>query len=232
MAAKDQTPVLDRWDWATAGWHTRGYLPHCETPQEPQMLTFRLYDSLPSAILMELSHQRQHIDAQKMTLERRRRIEEFLDKGAGDCWLSDVSVAQMTEKALRYFDGQRYTLHAWVIMPNHVHVLLAPAKGESLPGIVHSWKSFTAHRANAILGRQGPFWQREYFDRKIRNERHFNDAIVYIHNNPLKAFLCDDQADWQFSSARFMARDSCIGSRQPENNGKIHILGVRQSAPS
>jgi REP element-mobilizing transposase RayT len=72
----------------------------------------------------------------------------------------------------------------------------------SLSGIIHSWKSFTSKRGNAILGRQGAFWFREYYDRKIRDEEHFKNAVVYIHNNPVKARLCGVSTDWRFSSAR------------------------------
>jgi putative DNA methylase len=73
-----------------------------------------------------------------------------------------------------------------------------------LSTIIHSWKSYTAKKANATLNRRGEFWQREYFDRLIRNEKHFADAITYIHNNPVKAGLCNNPGDWQFSSARFV----------------------------
>ncbi|MCI0556748.1 MAG: transposase [Anaerolineae bacterium] len=201
MASQDEELVLERGNKTIPSWRSRGYLPHYETPQEPQMLTFRLHDSLPSTVLSRFAEELKHLGPSKIDVERRRRIEAFLDKGAGSCLLSNAAVAHMTEQALEYFDRQRYTLHAWVIMPNHVHVLLTPGKDESLSGIIHSWKSFTAKRANVILGRQGSFWQREYFDRKIRDERHLNDAIVYIHNNPLQAGLCEDPVDWQFSSA-------------------------------
>jgi len=182
--------------------HTRGYLPHYETPEEPQHVTFRLYDSLPTVVLSQLAERLQHPDSRPLDVEHVRRIQELLDRGRGKCFLSNAAIAQMAEQAIQYFDGQRYRLHAWVIMPNHVHVLLSAGRGESMSGIMHSWKSFTAKRANAILGRQGTFWQREYFDRKIRDLRHFSNAVEYIHNNPVKAGLCVDPIDWQFSSAR------------------------------
>jgi len=185
-------------------WRSRGYLPHYEAEQQPQMITFRLHDSLPNIALVKLAEELKPVAPAKRESERCRRIEQFLDHGIGGCSLSNESIAQVTEQNLLYFDRKRYTLHAWVIMPNHVHILLTPAQGETLSRIVHSWKSFTAKRANAILGRQGSFWQREYFDRKIRHERHFNDAIVYLHNNPVKAGLCQTPTDWRFSSARFI----------------------------
>lgn len=71
-------------------------------------------------------------------------------------------------------------------MPNHVHVLIKPYTGFSLPKIVHSWNSFTANVGNKILGRKGKFWMDDYFDRYIRSEKHFNYTIDYIINNGKK----------------------------------------------
>lgn len=189
----------------TEGLHrSRGYLPHYEEAGRHQIVTFRLLDSLPSTVLAKFTEQLKDLPAALLDAQRRSRIEQYLDSGTGSCWLADAVIAQTTEQALRYFDGQRYRLHAWVVMPNHVHALLTPSARETLSSIIHSWKSFTAKRANAILGREGAFWQREYFDRTVRNEKHFYDAIIYIHNNPLKAGLCADPTDWQFSSARLV----------------------------
>ncbi len=134
--------------------------------------------------------------------ERRKRIEAALDAGSGQCWLRDAKIAGIVEDALHYFDSERYRLQAWVVMPNHVHVLLTLLEGHSLSSIVHSWKSFTAKEANRALGREGQFWQVEYFDRFIRNEKHFVAALEYIELNPVKAGLCAKREDWEFSSAR------------------------------
>lgn len=111
------------------------------------------------------------------------------------------AIAQIVLQALQCVNGQRYQLHAWTVMPNHVHVLFTPSTGESLSQILHSWKSFSANKANSIMGKTGSFWQREYFDRAVRNEEHFAAAIEYINNNPVKAGLCQTPADWLFSSA-------------------------------
>ena len=88
-------------------------------------------------------------------------------------------------------------------MPNHVHLLCTPVTGHSLEEIMHSLKSYTANEANKILGREGRFWQKEYFDRYIRNARHFAKVVAYIENNPVKARLCKKAEDWPFSSASF-----------------------------
>ena len=87
-------------------------------------------------------------------------------------------------------------------MPNHVHVLVTPSSGHGLSDIVHTWKSWSAKVANRVLGRTGVFWQREYFDRLIRDERHFAAALSYIEENPVKAGLCDSQQAWRYGSAR------------------------------
>lgn len=132
---------------------------------------------------------------------KRARTEEHLNAGYGTCYLRDPRIARLVEDALLHFDGVRYRMIAWVIMPNHVHVLIEMLEGYALSDIVHSWKSYTAKEANRILGRTGQFWFREYFDRYIRDERHFANTIQYIHNNPVNAGLVDRAEDWPFSSA-------------------------------
>ncbi|HYU17687.1 MAG TPA: transposase [Chloroflexota bacterium] len=134
--------------------------------------------------------------------ERRRRVEAYLDEGHGATWLSDPRIATLVEDAFLYLDRERYHLHAWVVMPNHVHVLITPRPGFRLSDIVQAWKSWSAKTANRILGRSGPFWQRDYFDRFIRDDEHFRAALDYIEENPVKAGLCDVPEGWRWSSAR------------------------------
>jgi putative transposase len=105
------------------------------------------------------------------------------------------------QEALLFFDGDRYRLHAWRVMPNHVHVMVTPASEHMLGSLVQAWKGFTARRINQAHGRGGPLWFREYFDRKIRNESHFEIARHYIEQNPVEAALCKTAAQWAFSSA-------------------------------
>ena len=109
----------------------------------------------------------------------------------------------MTERALLHFDEARYRLHAWVVMPNHVHVLITPFEGFTLSTILHSWKSYTAKEANRLLHRNGQFWQEEYFDRYIRTEEHYRRAVEYIESNPVMAGLCKKKEDWPFGSAAY-----------------------------
>ena len=121
--------------------------------------------------------------------------------GFGSCFLKNVKIAQIVQDALLFWDNKKYKLLAWVIMPNHVHLLLLPKEGFKVSEILHSIKSFTANQANKILQRKGEFWQHESFDRFIRNYEHFERTVSYIENNPVKANLCEKSSDWKFSSA-------------------------------
>lgn len=166
-------------------------MPHYDGGEIPQFVTFRLAGSLPEELLV--SWREESMAPGGVGLQRR--IEAYLDQGRGGTLLSNPLVAGMVSGALSCFDGERYHLHAWVIMPNHVHVLFTPLHG-SVSDIVHSWKSFTAKKANRILGRDGRFWQEDYFDRYIRDENHFNATVEYIRQNPVKAGLCHAPHDW------------------------------------
>ena len=184
-------------------WRSRGYLPHISVSEAPQSVTFHLYDSYPTAQLVKWEEELRFLPKDEAERERHKHIEAYLDFGHGDAWLRYPLVAEMVQNALFFFDETRYFLHAWVIMPNHVHALFTPIHPFDLDTILHSWKSYTSSQANKLLHRKGPFWFREYFDRFIRNEEHYANAIGYIENNPLKANLCTSPEDWLWSSARY-----------------------------
>lgn len=186
------------------GWHSRGYLPHFDAPHQVQFLTFRLFDSIPTAKINELQADLNNPDHMKNPARIRHLIEKVLDQGHGTCLLKEDRFAVLVQNALLYFDARRYRILAWVIMPNHVHVLVEIIDGWPLGRIMHSWKSYTAHEINKALGRTGPVWQREYFDRYIRNERHYDAVIDYIHRNPVNAGLVNEADDWEFSSSRLV----------------------------
>ena len=131
----------------------------------------------------------------------RRRIERYLDQNFGEGHLRVERIAAMVQDTLLKWHGERYQLIAWVIMPNHAHILLRPINGTVVSEIMHSIKSFTAHEANRILDRKGQFWAKEYFDRYIRDLRHFASTIAYIENNPVKARLCRSAEEWPYGSA-------------------------------
>ena len=182
-----------------------------------QSIDFRLCDSMPASILekwktqLELAAANGRQDAGtpgKNSAELHRRIEKYLDAGHGECWLRRNAVAQLTENALLHFDGQRYRLLAWCVMPNHVHAMIETHEGFPLPAVLHSWKSFIANQANKLLGRHGEFWQREYSDRYIRNAEHYQQAVAYIEENPVKAGLVRLKTNWPRSSARFRSANT------------------------
>lgn len=168
-----------------------------------QSINFRLADSLP---LMVIAKWKAELSAQlegKREVELRRRIEEYLDAGHGHCWLREANVASMVQGALLHFDEERYRLLSWCIMPNHVHVLIETRAQYPLAGVLHSWKSFSGHAAVRLLRIRGEFWQREYFDRYVRNAEHYEKVVAYIEENPVKAGLAKIKTDWPWSSAKF-----------------------------
>jgi REP element-mobilizing transposase RayT len=185
-------------DLKAAGWRSRGYLPHFEGGEVAQFVTFRLKDSLPRSVVQRWREELVQEDA-----ALRRRVEAYLDEGYGAASLKEPRVASLVQNALLYYDGVRYRLAAWVVMPNHVHFLATPCGDHTLSGIMHSLKSYTASEANKLLGLKGAFWMEDYFDRYIRNSTHYERTIAYIENNPVKAKLCLTAEEWPFSSARF-----------------------------
>jgi REP element-mobilizing transposase RayT len=219
------------------GWYQCN-LPHLDAPEVIQAVTFRLYDSLPLEVIkkLKLTKNERHIKE----VEKRRIIENHLDFGIGACWLKQTEIAILVENALLHFNPERYTLFAWCIMPNHVHVLIKTKLDFPLYKVVHSWKSFTATEANKILNRNGKFWQREYFDRYIRDEGHFWAVFKYIENNPIK--IADKGiVKWSYSTCNYCSTGCAIeiginkegnpvGARgvagADVNRGKLYTKGI------
>ena len=175
-----------------SGWHSRGFLPHFDSPDVPQFITFRLADSLPAGAGEALR------DAAHATVV----LDDALDRGLGACWLGRPEMAAIVEDALLAFDGEHYRLIAWCVMPNHVHVLIEAIAGRRTGSVVGSWKRYTARQANSLLGRRGAFWQEDYWDRFVRDKNHLMATIDYIERNPVAAGLATATEDWRWSSAR------------------------------
>ena len=177
-------------------WHRRFHsVPHREN-KALQSITFRLYDSLPKEVIEEiklkLDINEDDDSCDSIQYQRlRQKIAEYEDAGYGQCFLRDERIAAIMQDTLKHFDGERYQLMCWCIMPNHVHVLIEVNEGWSLSRIMHGWRSYTAKEANRILGRTGKFWMEEYYDRYIRNDNHLQKTINYILNNPANAGLDD-----------------------------------------
>ena len=111
-------------------------------------------------------------------------MDKWIDAGYGDCILKDERVRNIVADCIMHFNGERYDIHAFVIMPNHVHVLLSTRGDNLVQDIVGSWKKFSAHEINKLLGRQGSVWERESFDHMVRNEFSYKEKFDYIISNP------------------------------------------------
>ncbi len=207
------------------GWHSRGYLPHFDSTHHIQHVTLHLADSLPKDVLERLDESLRLLPDAEQKLERVQRLQELIDAGYGSCVFNEPEPAEMMQQTLQHFDGERYELHAWVIMPNHVHVLLQTKGDWELSKVVASWKKFSARRINdwkraveatrescvpksCVPGNAAlpschspaPVWHSEYWDRYIRNDNHYHQVLEYIHNNPVKAGLCENPKLWPWSS--------------------------------
>ena len=193
------------------------YLPHWTQAGATYAITFRLADSVPATVAHAWQQERQDIlDRAKrqdrpLTHQERMelnqlfsdRVDSYLDAGHGECLMKDSRIAEAVQNALLHFDGQRYELLAWAVMPNHVHAVVKPLEAHELKDILHSWKSFTAKEINRLLARQGQVWMEEYYDHLIRDEKDFCNQINYVLNNAEKVGLrdwkwvgslrCDDQ---------------------------------------
>lgn len=132
---------------------------------------------------------------------RRSQVDAYLDQLTGEKPLAESAHAAIVQGCLLFFDSQRYNLLGWCIMPNHIHVLIEQIPGYSLGSLIRSWKQFSTLSINRLTGQNGPIWAPDYFDRFMRNERHFAQTLSYIEANPVKAGLMPRPEDWPFSSA-------------------------------
>jgi tRNA threonylcarbamoyl adenosine modification protein (Sua5/YciO/YrdC/YwlC family) len=193
------------------------YLPHWTQEGATYAVAFRLADALPADVVVNWERERREIaararrqnreltEAEEQRLARlfSQKVESYLDAGHGECWLRDQRVANMVRDALLHFQAQHYDLVAWCIMPNHVHAIVRPKGKHALSEILHSWKSFTAQRANRLLNREGKFWQPESYDHLIRNEQDLRNQVRYVLENPKKVGL----KSWPWVDARAVGRE-------------------------
>jgi len=186
----------------------RNRLPHWHAEHAIYFITWCLIDAIPAPVLMRLRAER---DAEHERVLRLRgsvtipekkmmdaaltdALERFLDQHHGECLLRDHRAAQIVANSLRYFDGERYGLYAWCVMPNHVHVVFSCLAGFDTSSILHSLKSFTSKEINKLLSRSGTRWQAESYDRCIRDSEELQRTIDYVLGNPIAAGL----QDWPF----------------------------------
>ena len=177
------------------------HLPHWKQASVTYFVTFRLGDSLPAGRLKAWKlekeqwlkdHPRPWTNAENREHSRFfARVERWLDAGHGACFLAEACSQQIVASSLKHFDGDRYILDQFVVMPNHVHVLVRVQKAEDLTKVLHSWKSFTAHQLNRVLGRKGNVWQDESFDHIVRSVEQLEHFRAYIAKNPSRARLSE-----------------------------------------
>ena len=187
------------------------------------MIAYRLADSLPQNVFKSLGAPQPSADGEDRDAQKRKNIEDALDKGYGSCILENSRVAKSVVENWRFYDGKRYDLIAYVVMPNHVYILIKTYESWSIGKIVWAWKSLITKFVNSETNLKEKFsnslnefknntlstnsekmskfvkmpevekkftiWQREYWDRFIRDENHFGKAVEYIHQNPVKAGL-------------------------------------------
>ena len=199
-------------------WNNGGNLPHRNSRNLVQSITFRLADSLPQEVLRQIEDELKTLPSTKQGIEKRKQHEKWLDRGLGSCALANPKMAQVVFDALQYYNGERYHLIAWSIMPNHVHVLIETA--HELSKIIQGWKSYTGKWAFANNERYGlglkvgakRFWRTEYWDRFIRDEAHFNNVVKYILENPVKANLGESSVAYRFTGSSIPGDEKLPGA--------------------
>jgi REP element-mobilizing transposase RayT len=180
--------------------HTENRLPHWQQQGAVYFITFRLGDAVPIRLRNQWEDEREawllvHPEPWTNEIEREyyqrfsAAIERWLDAGHGSCLLRQSECAQIVAETLRHFEGERIVMVSFVVMPNHLHALFVQNPEWALEKVIHSWKRFTTRQINLLLGRSGSFWQRDYFDRLVRDEKHFANCVRYIRRNPEKANL-------------------------------------------
>jgi 1-hydroxy-2-methyl-2-(E)-butenyl 4-diphosphate synthase len=232
-------------DWSQLDKRTSTYLPHWRIPGATYAVTFRVKDSLPASVLKEYE-QKKSLLLEKVHQEKQRAgsrdtsdylrklhaeiqaltesiIEPALHAADGPQPLADPEIARMMLQSLKHFDGGRYDLLAWSVMPNHVHALLTPLEGHELERILQGMKTHTAKEANRMLGTTGTFWQEEYYDHIVRDGEDLKHQVTYILGNPGKG-----RASVEWTGAVF----GVVGTGCP-NHGREQVApATMQVAPA
>ncbi len=234
IALNDSAPQFHPLDPHAKVQKHRRNLPHWELCDATYFVTFRLADAVPQDVLRrwkeELETWRKFhpepwdavtkYEYQKRFQEDR---EHWLDQGHGECLLKKSDVAAIVVNALRHFDRDRYVLDAFAVMPNHVHVLVRLAGGQTLADILHSWKSFSTKAINQLLERTGRLWQEESYDRIVLGWNELVRYRGYIVRNPEKARLRKGEFVLQADGVLKPNFDSA-GETPASPTGKVPVL--------
>jgi REP element-mobilizing transposase RayT len=194
-------------DWNQRVDVSRRVLPHWSQKEVTCFVTFRLADSVPKRILRQWAERKTlwlaenpppHDEGQQQAYDREftRSFHQFLDAGHGDCIFKGAVYSQIVADALSFFDGARYRLGLWVVMPNHVHVLFRTLDDWTPEQILHSWKSFSAKQINLARKSTGQVWQHESYDRIVRSAEELLRIETYIRDNPKNAGIEVAHASW------------------------------------
>ena len=174
---------------------TKGNLPHWTQYGKITFITFHLADSLPKHAIDFMQAEYESLkrlsensecpqNAARLKAIRHNQLEKYLDKGYGSCLLRNVLYRNIIVGTLNHDNRLAYILHSYVIMPNHVHLLIEPIGSATIQNITQTIKSVSSHNINKLTHQKGNIWQKEYFDRIIRNEDHYMRVLDYIRNNP------------------------------------------------
>ena len=174
---------------------TRNKLPHWTQYGKFIFITFRLADSMPRDIVNiafkdldewknDPNNAHNNKELEKWYMERCRRMEKFLDAGHGSCILCDNVCRDIVTDSIFFHDNNNIIVHSFVIMPNHIHILMELLNDSTIQYVIRSIKMNTTKEINKYMNRTGTLWQREYFDRIIRNQQHYEKTMAYIKNNP------------------------------------------------
>ncbi|MCM2371004.1 transposase [Aporhodopirellula aestuarii] len=184
--------------------------PHWSQAGAIIFVTFRTADSIPSSALKLWNRQKQDWlsrrgygdhpwptlldklsdeDRKRFNIEFNRKREEFLDTGHGRCLLRRQELSNIVAKSLLHFDGERYRMGDFVVMPNHVHLLCAFGSETAMREQFDSWQHYTACRINRQIGARGSFWQGDPFDHLVRSPEQYDYLRRYVRDNPKRAGL-------------------------------------------
>lgn len=186
---------------------TRQNLPHWRQKGVTYFVTSRLGDAMPSRIVKQWKREgeewlKKHgitstseiptlLPPKKREFHRifTTKWHDWLDAGHGACWLKNCGISEIVAREFKRGQREKYHLDAWVLMPNHFHVLVEPIGEHSLSRVLQRWKGASARKANLALGRSGNFWQDEPFDHIVRSQAQLDHFRRYIAENPVKASL-------------------------------------------
>jgi len=191
-------------------------LPHVFNSEKPVFISYRLKFTLPQQVLDEFEkRKKQWLQDKDTTSSQVYQVTPARQDGLRFAWYDELlaksaevpkflhrkDITEVIASSFQHFDGIRYRLLAYCIMPNHVHVLIIPLRDSEgndfqVARITYGWKRYTANQINKLIGRKGSLWQKESYDHLVRNEKELMNILNYIIQNPVKAGLVSSWQNW------------------------------------